>query len=480
MSPFHLIGNLYFVGTYKASSHMIVTEKGLILIDTGYAETADVIVESVKKLGFDIGDVKYILHSHGHGDHTGGTAKLLELCDAKTFLAEEDLHYIENLGFKPDFYLHDGDRIKLGETEIECVFTPGHTEGAFSFFFNVCENGKTYRAGMFGGAGTNQLKKDYLAKRDLPLALRRLFFDSLERLSSEKVDVMVANHVWHNHEDEKAELAEAAAKEGRIIENPFIAPEEFGAFLEKSKKKLWEIIEDESREKFVTYAHRGASEYCPENTILSFCTGIYMGANGVETDIRRTKDGKLVLFHDKTLERVTGEAGGVGDYTYDELCAITVKKNELYDRIPLFEDFLRLFSFRDLTFAIELKEPGTECEVIDLLEKYGMRKKTTVTSFKFDCIKKVKEYAPDWRVGYLKKDVCDEDIEALLAIGGDEICPEGKDVTPEKVARWHRNGLNVRAWGIYSEETMKNVYDSQADGMTVNYPDKLIEYIKSK
>ena len=87
IAPHRMAGNLHFVGTYKASAHMVDTGEGLILIDTGYPETADVIVESLELLGYSIKDVKYILHSHGHWDHTGGTAKLVELSGAETFSA---------------------------------------------------------------------------------------------------------------------------------------------------------------------------------------------------------------------------------------------------------------------------------------------------------------------------------------------------------------------------------------------------------
>ena len=51
----------------------------------------------------------------------------------------------------------------------------------------------------------------------------------------------------------------------------------------------------------INYAHRGASEYAPENTMSSFYLGLTMKANGIETDVQKTKDGKLVLFHDDTL-----------------------------------------------------------------------------------------------------------------------------------------------------------------------------------
>ena len=127
MKPFRLAGNIYYVGTYKASSHLIDTGDGLILIDSGYAETADVIVESVTELGFDIKDVKLILHSHGHYDHTFGTPKLLSLTNAKTYLGRGDDKYID--GWTPDYYYEDGKYITLGNTKILCLATPGHTEG---------------------------------------------------------------------------------------------------------------------------------------------------------------------------------------------------------------------------------------------------------------------------------------------------------------------------------------------------------------
>jgi len=113
IAPFRLCGNIYFVGTEKASSHLIDTGDGLILIDTGYNTTAEVIVNSMKELGFDIKDVKIILHSHGHLDHTGGTPEILKLCSAKTYLGKEDLRYLKG-SFEPDEYYEDGQVIELG------------------------------------------------------------------------------------------------------------------------------------------------------------------------------------------------------------------------------------------------------------------------------------------------------------------------------------------------------------------------------
>lgn len=230
-------------------------------------------------------------------------------------------------------------------------------------------------------------------------------------------------------------------------------------------------------DEFIVYAHRGASEYCPENTLLSFYTGIFMGANGIETDVQITKDGVLVLFHDDTLTRVTGAEGSIRDYTYDELLSLSVKKNELTDKIPTFEDFLSHFAHRDITFAIELKVGGVEQAVADMIFKYGIEKKTVVTSFELDYIRAMKKYAPSLKIGYLTTNVDDAMIDELLSMGADEICPKGVSLTAEQVNKWHARGLNVRAWGIADVDIMRSVYAAGADGMTVNFPDRLVEHI---
>ncbi|MBE6602564.1 MAG: MBL fold metallo-hydrolase [Ruminococcaceae bacterium] len=471
IAPFRMLENLYFVGTYAASSHLIDTGAGLILIDTGYEHNAETVVENMKTLGFDIADVKLILHSHGHYDHTDATQHLLPLCHAKTYLGREDLRYIR--GFEPDEYYTDGQVIRLGNTEITCLHTPGHTNGTYSFFWEILYEGKTLRAGMFGGAGYNQLKKSYLDPRGLYYFQRGDYLSSVERLKHEQVDVFVGNHSWNNKTMEKAQVLRETG------ENLFIDQEAWGKFLNRCARKLKEVIHTESRELFVNYAHRGASEYCPENTLMSFYTGLFMGANGIETDVRATKDGVLVLFHDDTLERVTGEAGGVCDYTWEELQAFTVKKNGLCDKIVSLEDFLKHFSFRELTFAIELKAEGVAAGVAELLRKYDMKGKTVVTSFRLDYLREFHAAAPEFKLGYLTKEVTDELLLELKELGIDELCPRAEyGAMGECIDAWHALGFRVRMWGVKNEELMRGTYDAGADGMTVNFPDQLRAYIE--
>ena len=231
---------------------------------------------------------------------------------------------------------------------------------------------------------------------------------------------------------------------------------------------------------FTVYAHRGASEYAPENTLMSFYLGMLQGANGIETDVQITKDNQLVLFHDDTLERVTGAPGKVKDYTYEQLQKLDVinpKVPDVADRIPLFEDFLRLFSFRNITFAIEIKCPGIEKQVIEMMDAYQMRSKAYITSFQYDIIRTCKLIEPSYPVGWLIKEHLSDTAEKLKAIRAEQICPRASFVTREYVQSMHAEGFSVRAWGVANEQLMTTCYDAGVDGMTVNFPDRLLAYI---
>ena len=473
MKPFRLAGNIYYIGCRRESSHLIDTGAGLILIDTGSDDKYEALTESIQMLGFRVADIKMILHSHGHYDHSGASAKLAQVSGAETYVHEKDVRYLFGK-FQPDHGYKDGDIIRLGNTQILCLETPGHTEGTVSFFFPVEIDGKTYRAGMFGGAGINQIKKSFLKKHGLSYFQRVQFLESIARLKKEPVDIFLGNHSWNNQTPEKYELSLTSS------ENPFIDSTAWVPFLEKCEQQLLDVMQAESRTEFVNFAHRGASEYAPENTMLSFNLGIYMGANGIETDVQLTKDGIPVLFHDDTLLRVTGQEGSIGDYTYEQLRQFDVIKGEYTDKILKFEDFLTHFGFRNITFAIELKTEDAAEATAELIRRYGIGLKTTVTSFKYDALTRIRACAPELKTGFLTGTVDDALLAKMREDGIDELCPKASLVTAESVQKWHRMGFNVRAWGVSNEDIMRQVYDAGANGMTVNFPDRLNDYISAQ
>ena len=233
----------------------------------------------------------------------------------------------------------------------------------------------------------------------------------------------------------------------------------------------------------INYAHRGASEYAPENTLSSFYLGLLQGANGIETDVQRTKDGVLVLFHDDTVDRVSDGKGAVCDYTLEELGALKIYGNSttgFYDKVITLREFMEKFSQYDIKFAIELKVAGVEKDTLDIITEFGAFEKTTFTSFTFDYISNIKKLNPKARIGWLTVNADDEAVEKLLSAGGEELAPKAENITEELMKKWRSKGLGVRAWGVSSTEIMKKMCDLKVDGMTVNFPDRLFNYINKK
>ena len=156
---------------------------------------------------------------------------MVDLSGAKTLIGRHDAQKAER-HFSPDILIKDGDVLTLGNTSISFMETPGHTRGTLSFFFDTRDNGKTYRVGMFGGAGANTMAQgrfDYDGCREDYRA-------SLHRLQKENVDVFLGNHVWNNNTAVKGELL---LKTG---ENTFIDRELWHEFLTFCEKRLDEVI----------------------------------------------------------------------------------------------------------------------------------------------------------------------------------------------------------------------------------------------
>ncbi len=255
VAPGRIFGNLYFVGTRPASTHVIATEEGLIVIDPGYPEALDEILENMRALGLDPMQTRIILCSHGHYDHAGAVRPLQELTGAKTYLGRGDLDMVEkglltwteelgtdyNEHFSPDVLLDDGDHVTLGSTDILCLSTPGHTPGTISFFFDVTDGKETYRAGMHGGVGVNTLNGKYLREKGLPFEAREQFLAGIERLKKERVELFLGNHVPNNDTVGKLDRVRAG---DRLA---FVCPEEWVPFLEARAAALRTLIAKEER-----------------------------------------------------------------------------------------------------------------------------------------------------------------------------------------------------------------------------------------
>lgn len=166
--PFHIAGNLYYVGSKGLANYLITTPQGHILINSDLEANVPMIRASVEKLGFKFSDVKILLISHAHWDHDAGSASIKKITGARYMVMEGDVPVVES-GGKSDFHygtelyppatvdrvLHDGDEVKLGDAVLVAHLTPGHTKGCTTWTMKVKEGGQTYDAVIIGSPNVN-------------------------------------------------------------------------------------------------------------------------------------------------------------------------------------------------------------------------------------------------------------------------------------------------------------------------------------
>lgn len=135
--------------------------------------------------------------------------------------------------FEPDVLLSEGDVVCLGNTKIEVIEPPGHTEGTISLFYETEENGEKYQVGTFGGAGANTLAKGKFDYENC----RSDYLESINKLRKKKVDVFIGNHVWNNDTERKSILLKEAG------DNQFIDKDVWYEFLDFCEKRLYETVD---------------------------------------------------------------------------------------------------------------------------------------------------------------------------------------------------------------------------------------------
>lgn len=251
-APFRIAGNLYYVGNIWCSSHLIDTGDGLILLDTPCASGLAGLLDNIWRLGFDPQNLKYIVISHAHTDHYGAVRALAHKTGATTFMGvvdardmrehpERTLKLDRDLGFynerfQADVELADGDLIRLGNTCIRCVLTPGHTIGTMSHFWTLVHEGTPLRVGIYGGAGFVTISKQALEDSGLPQSLQETFKQSIDKVWSEEVDIMLGNHPFHNDTYQKHQRT---VEEG---ENAFIDASEWRRFLTELRENYADFL----------------------------------------------------------------------------------------------------------------------------------------------------------------------------------------------------------------------------------------------
>ncbi len=250
--PFRITDDIWYVGNTSVAVHLIDTGGGLLLIDTGYPQTAYLLIESIRAAGFDPNAIRWILHTHVHYDHIGATRALVEKYGCKTYLGVRDADILRsrreltwhpeydlpfNEGFTPDALVNDGDKLRFGDICIECIASPGHTPGNMTYRWNTRVNGVPHTAAITGGFYPNTATSEYIRKYGIPNP-RPDFQYTFDRLSGLQVDITLGSHPVFNNAFERA---------SGITENtnPFVDPAEWQRELEVGRRRFCELCDQD-------------------------------------------------------------------------------------------------------------------------------------------------------------------------------------------------------------------------------------------
>lgn len=247
---------------------------------------------------------------------------------------------------------------------------------------------------------------------------------------------------------------------------------------------------------FRIIAHRGASGYAPENTMAAFERAVQMGATEVETDVAFTRDGRLLLFHDFTLERTTDGTGLPEDYTLAELQQLDAgswhdpklswDRDYRGEKLITLEDLLDRFG-DTLTYHIELKKPmpGLVPAVVAAITERGLEKNVFIFAIEQQAeLRQVRELAPAIRTAWAPEALLASDpaeaIRQAAANGFAMVTLNASNQSRELVELAHSLGIEARSSGISSREKMIAAAEIGCNGMTINWLDWLMDYLRDQ
>ena len=233
--------------------------------------------------------------------------------------------------------------------------------------------------------------------------------------------------------------------------------------------------------KTMIQAHRGASAYCPENTLEAFSKAIEQGADGIELDVHLTKDGEIVVAHDARIERVSDGTGYINDLTLKELKSLNFGKlstDGLVCRIPTMAEVFSLIKPSGLMVNIEMKTTERLYlelpeKLIALTEEYSMREYVLYSSFNHYSLQQIKKIDPKAKIGLLYQlGMVDPWVYADY-VGAYAIHPHYYVIAalPETVERCHENGIKVNVWPVSETEAIDLMLNCGVDGIISNKPD---------
>ena len=249
---FRIIGNIHYVGTNELAAYLLTTPAGHILIDGGLPESAPLIEDSIRKLGFKVEDVKILLTTQAHFDHVGSLAALAKASGGQVIVMVGDQDIVEQ-GGKGDYLfgdketfppttvsrvLRDGAPVSLGGTTLTAIATPGHTRGCTTFTTTVEDGGRPLLVVFAGSTSVNPGTR--LVHDESYPGIRADYEKTFATLAALKADVFLGAHTGFFDLEGKRERLERGEQP-----NPFIDPAGYKEWLTRMKANFDKVIAEQ-------------------------------------------------------------------------------------------------------------------------------------------------------------------------------------------------------------------------------------------
>lgn len=246
-----------------------------------------------------------------------------------------------------------------------------------------------------------------------------------------------------------------------------------------------------SHEHPIRFAHRGSRELWPENTMVAFQGAVDLGYRYIETDVHVTRDGRVVMFHDDDLERLTDGSGRFADFDWEDLRRLDAAYRFRPDHgfplrgrgigMPLLEEAVA--TFPNQMFNIDLKQPAIATAVADEVRRLGIEERVMIGSFHDRRIRAFRRAAPGVATSAGPAEVARVLAQRPRAgIGADayQVPERGggfRLVTRRFIRRAHEAGKHVHVWTVNEASDMRRLLDLGVDGIVTDRPDVLNEVV---
>lgn len=219
--------------------------------------------------------------------------------------------------------------------------------------------------------------------------------------------------------------------------------------------------------------HRGVAGLEPENTLEGFEHAIALGCEYVETDVQLSRDGRLVIIHDDTVDRTTNGTGPVADLTFAQLRSLDAGQGR---SIPSLQEVLDLARGR-VTLLLELKGPFTPDPAARTVLANHMQEQVLFTSFHFGRIARIPQIDARLQTGAIFADPPPDALEQAMALGAISVGIHYTKMTEDFVVQARRLGLNLRAWNPDEEADIRRMIDLDPTGISSNRPDRVLRLL---